>query len=213
MTDERDVKATAVISTYGTLLVVARRGCERSKDVGQEAIVAIVFSALAVEGFVNHLATLTSGPLAERSGEELRAFAGIMGDLEDQRVGVETKIQMAYYVLTREVLDRGALPYQDFSLLVDLRNGLVHSRPERIDWPPRTDWNPHRLVQRLVDRKVIPKPSSGQAPQFQAVVCCHEVACWAYNLALTMMNFLIEALPAGDFKESSAFIAGNFPPI
>jgi hypothetical protein len=214
MTDkEESAERYAIVSSYGSLFAVAWRACERSKENGQEAIVAIVFSALAVEGFVNHIAELASRPLAEKNVDELQAFASVMSDLEAQRAQIKTRIQMGYYILTRKTLDRGGLPYQDFSLLVDLRNQLVHSQPEKVEWPPRTDWEPHRLVQQLVARKVIAKPSSSQAPQFQPVICRYEVARWAYNLALDMMNLLINAVPEGEFKETLRFSAANFRPI
>jgi hypothetical protein len=204
----------SIVSSYGSLFALARRACDRAKQNEQEALVAVVFSALAIEGFVNHMILMGSYLSEDPPHEEIRALASIMKDIEDQKgTSLGLKIQMAFYILTRRGLDCGSLPYQDFSLLVDLRNQLVHSRPEKVEWPPRTDWEPHRLVQRLVLRKVMPKPPGGQAPQFQAVVCRYDIARWAYNVGVEMMNFLTDAVPDSRLKQVLRSSASNFPPI
>jgi len=54
------------------------------------------------------------------------------GTDEGRRLDTLTKYQLLLTLAERERLDRGAQPFQDAALLVDLRNRLVHFRPESI---------------------------------------------------------------------------------
>jgi hypothetical protein len=203
----------SIVSSYGTLFVVALRACERARQIEQEAVVAVVFSALAIEGFLNQMVCLAShweGPPPIPG--EVQAFAHILNNLEKQRASIETKLQVAHYILTHRELDRGSLPYQDFDLLMKLRNALAHSRPERFEHPLADDGTLHPLVQQLVNRGVMEKPLGG-APQLRAMICRYDVGRWAYNLGIEMMNFLIETVPESRFKERLRFSASNFPTI
>jgi hypothetical protein len=59
----------------------------------------------------------------------------LLEQLEKDRVQARSKYLLASKLLPGHALDPGAPPYQDFSLLIDLRNALAHPRAQTE--PPR----------------------------------------------------------------------------
>jgi len=200
-------------SNFGSLLAIAYKAWERSQSNQLDAIVAVVFSAFAVESFLNYMVRVARSEVMNSASPQIVAFSNILDDMEEQQARLSAKIQMAHYILAGTALDRGSLPYQDFSLLIDLRNATTHNRPEIFDWPPSQFNEPHRLIKRLVDGKVLPSQPPGRVPQLLVVLCCPEVARWAHNVALQMMNFLTSILPPGNLQESFKFSLASFPSI
>jgi hypothetical protein len=148
-------------------------------------VVALILSAISLEAFLNEMVELASFSSDESEPEEIRAFAGILRDLEQQRAQIGLKVQIAHYVLKKKKLNRGESPHQDFALLMDLRNALVHKKPEKWTWMgDDQEYEPHTLVKRLADRKVIPPPSTDEPPQLFILICSPEVAHWSYNVAV-----------------------------
>ena len=181
---------------------MARRACERSEDRGQEAIVAVILSVIAVEAFINEMGELVSSPPdpgKETDKEKLIALGLMLNDLEEQGVSLRTKLQMAHYVLTRRSLDKGANPYQDLGLLVRIKNKLVHKKAEvlTINASGNTVGDHDPLLVRLAARGVIDRLGNRQAPQFQPLIGKPKVATWAHNVALEMIVFIQELLPEG----------------
>jgi hypothetical protein len=99
----------------------------------------------------------------------------------------------------RELLNKGAEPYQSFQLLVRLRNMLVHNKPE--GWTP-DQFGPHNCIKQLVDKGIIPLPPPDSRPHLLSLLCRPEVAKWSYNVAVRMLKFVIDLVPAGGFRDS-----------
>jgi hypothetical protein len=59
---------------------------------------------------------------------------------------------LARLALTGHAYDRGGPPYQDFAVLMDARNALVHHKPER--WVVRAGESAMRLQAAAVRRKL-----------------------------------------------------------
>jgi hypothetical protein len=193
----------AVLFVADELFQMARKACERSRTYPPEAIAAIVLSVISFEALLNEMVELASGPqYASNEPEEVKAFGAILEDLEQQKAQIDVKVQVAYYIFERQRLDRGGLPYQDFDLLIKIRNALVHKKPEK--WSMATEeeaFEPHRLIKRLADRKVIPLPTPETPPELFIPICRREVAEWAYNVVVEMVNLLIEIVPPSKLKE------------
>jgi hypothetical protein len=199
----------ATLFCGNTFLQIAQAASRRSKDDKSEAVVAIVFSAMSIEVFLNELIELASDPIwASDEGEDVKVLISVLDALEHQHAPIDLKIQMAHYILRRQQLDRGSLPYQDFDLLCDIRNALVHKKPEKLDWRPEDtgkEFEPHKFVKRLADRRVISLPPACMPPQWQHSVSCPEVACWSCGVAEKITRFLIDLIPAGKLKEAVEF--------
>jgi hypothetical protein len=205
----------STIFSSGSFFNLAKKASERSKIDSGESIGAIVFSAMSVEVLLNEIVEMASSPTwSKDQPEEVSMFSAVLSDLERQRAQIDLKVQIGYYILMRKRLDRGSLPYQDFDLLIDIRNALVHKKPEKLDisWSvPILDRNyePHKFVKRLSDRKVIPLPPPFQPPQWQVYVSCPEVAEWSYKTALQMAEFLINLFPDDGLGEVFRFMHDN----
>jgi hypothetical protein len=99
-----------------------------------EALSAVLFSALAVEAFINELAEA-----AARDSHEpwmtglpgvnvLRDLAETLDMIEDAQGDIGLKYHMASKILRGRTFDTNQAPFQDFNALVKLRNELVHPR-------------------------------------------------------------------------------------
>lgn len=191
----------------GSFFNLAKRACERSKIDSTESIVALVFSAMSIEVLLNEIVEIASSQVRSiDQPEEVSMFAMVLSDLEKQRAQIDLKIQVGYYILTRRRLDKGSLPYQDFDLLIDIRNALVHKKPEKFELLlstpiPDRKYKPHNFVKRLADRKVIPLPAVYEPPDWQMYVSCPEVADWSYYTALQMAKLLVSLFPEGRLGE------------
>lgn len=60
-----------------------------------------------------------------------------MRDAEDAHMQLESKFIPASWLLTGKALDQGAQPFQDLSVLIKIRNQLVHFRPNEIFMKPQ----------------------------------------------------------------------------
>jgi hypothetical protein len=97
-----------------------RRGGKRS------ALVSVVFSVIALEAFVNEMTELAQN-FTSPQPTEVKVFAQMMGGAD--RASIEFRLQLAHWILTGRIMDKGSQPFQDFALLISLRNDLVHTRP------------------------------------------------------------------------------------
>lgn len=196
----------ATLFVADELLRLAKEACKRSESDPSEAIVAVVLSAVSIEAFLNDMVEFASA-YSDMDGEpeEVAAFASILKDLESQRAQIRLRVQIGYYIFEKKKLNKGELPYQDFHLLMDLRNALVHKKPEKWTWSgDDQEYEPHRLVKRLADRKVIRQAPSDKPPEFFFLVCSSAVARWSYNVAVDMVQFLADCVPPSQLKKALA---------
>jgi len=88
------------------------------------ALVSLVFSVIAVEALLNE-ATEMAGRFSKYAGEPqvVPVFAERLAEAEKAHESLESKLALAYEILGKK-LDKGALPYQDFALMVRLQRSL-----------------------------------------------------------------------------------------
>lgn len=92
-------------------------------------------------------------------------------------------------------MDLGAQPYQDFELLVTVRDILVHYRPEV--HPEGDEPETNELVRRRLTKKGLVPPQSSKASRFVFNdVANHNVAEWALKTALNMIVSVADLLPS-----------------
>jgi hypothetical protein len=92
-----------------------------------DALVSIVFASASLEVFLREAEFLANK--ARSAPDEptvVSTFASVMEDLEKSRGPIQARFQLASLVLTGRTYDKSAQPYQDFSLLIEARNELVH---------------------------------------------------------------------------------------
>jgi hypothetical protein len=58
----------------------------------------------------------------------LKALAEILIEAEESKASLKSKYQLTKFILSGEPFDTGAQIFQNFALLVDLRNTIVHAK-------------------------------------------------------------------------------------
>jgi hypothetical protein len=203
----------------GPLFARAKESYQRTKaaasdrDAGQmDALVAIVFSVVALEGFINEAAELATHPVAlgtDPNPPSVKRFAALIDEAERSGAGVALKFTLAKLAFTGETYDRGAMPYQDFSLLIDIRNALVHFRSREtfeVDDQGVLTFKPAPLLNRLRAKNIIAACEPGVAAPWLHTVATTAAARWACKTAATMVQSIITILPESPFKEQIEFL-------
>jgi hypothetical protein len=90
------------------------------------ALVSVVFSVIALEAFINEMTEFAQNLTLPKTPEVI-VFIQMMGEAD--HTSLEFRLQLAHWILTGRLMDKGSQPYQDFALLISLRNDLVHTRP------------------------------------------------------------------------------------
>ena len=126
------------------------------------------------------------------------------------------KIQMTYFILRQEHLDIGNFPYQDFHCLKEIRNRLVHQRPERISLPDAEGSGKiksNSLVDHLANRQVIARSPKDQPKYLLVHLRNPKVATWAYNVTIQMVKMLTGILPSSGLKDTATFLTTSLEEV
>lgn len=97
-------------------------------------VIGAIFGAVSfLEATVNELFKDTvenpHGPIKELKRDAIERMA-TMWKLQVERQSILNKFQIALLLAHKKVFDIGKEPYQSVNLLVELRNTLVHYKPE-----------------------------------------------------------------------------------
>lgn len=150
-----------------------------------DALDAIVFSGAALEAFIDEVMSLASQefPGLKPGPDSIKSFASLVFEVEQFHGSIILKFLLANEVFTGRTYDKGAQPYQDFALLIELRNAIVHikSREEvELDTSGFMISNPPRVIQGLSSRKIT---AEFDPPDLHAALISHvstrAVARWA----------------------------------
>lgn len=126
--------------TAPILFLVARDAYKRitptapsSAGGRHDALVSIVFSVASLEAFFNELSEFLADPpeLFNQLPPEIIDMINGLRTIESDKGSVGQKFKLAFEKLSGHVCDKGASPYQDLSLLIAVRNGLVHMKPDK----------------------------------------------------------------------------------
>jgi hypothetical protein len=111
----------------------ARNTSSHDRELGQmDALDAIVFSAVALEAFINEAVELATQPPPPGTSNppSVNSFATLLADAERSHDSITLKFMRAHHAFTGSTYDAGRAPFQDFVLLVALRDAVVHYRPQ-----------------------------------------------------------------------------------
>ena len=180
-----------------------------SDEARRQCLASVIFAGMSAEAFPNELQQL-----AEDSKEpgSVMALGEVLGDAEDSGAQVKSKYQLAMLVLTGKTFDKGAQPFQDFALLVEVRNLVVHWKPKDAVRHKNTDgaltWETE-IMKRLEQRGAI-KATGGLIPKFLAQgesaiirsnllaeISVQSMAAWACGATAGIVNAVLDAIPAG----------------
>jgi hypothetical protein len=175
----------------------------------QDAIVAIIMSVVSLETFINEVAELAAHPhpVGPRGPYPVPAnvanLAFVLEDLVHKRESIKLKFQLAKILLSGESYAKGEQPYQDFALLIELRNAIIHQRPLdvfRFD-PDRRGvvTTPPDILEKLRSKDIL--YAETQTTWINQVMTS-AAARWACNAAANMVHSITNIVPESSLKES-----------
>jgi hypothetical protein len=157
----------------------ADEGMDSSVDLNLEAPPCVVLSCIAVEAFVNELSSLTNTFLFERSGTD---YAGRLNPKQ---------------------------ALADLSVLGKARDALVHFR--KCDVPIIQDQNGVIRVGQDLPAEIAALQSKyykgrcvlapGEGQEWTLRMETDAMAAWSVNLALDAILFVLDHLPAGEYRD------------
>lgn len=149
-----------------------------------DALVAILFSAVALEAFIMDLALIAAADSQLLRRTDLQALANILDETESSRGSIRLKFLFAKSILSGKPYEKGSLPYQDFDILFILRDSIIHMKPERITGEP------HKVLQRLQAKNLCELPDPHITGSWLGQVSTRTVARWACNVVVDMTQSL-----------------------
>jgi hypothetical protein len=194
-------KGQALVFDSDRLFYLGRILAKLSEGNSQFAVSSVVMAAAAIEGFVNELGEWAWDHSRNLKPDIISAFAETMREAEAGRAQLPLKLQLVSSLFARKPLDRGSKVYQDFDLLIRIRNAVVHLKVERYTWNEdgmTSESSQAKLVAQLKDRQLVPR----DAPAFPWMesLCRPEVAKWANLSAVAMAEHLISLVPENTYR-------------
>jgi len=169
----------------------------------EDSLIAIVFSAAAVEAFINDLEELAAGTGGSKGTDhpKIRLLADVLSEAEESKASARLKYFLIGSVLKGEPFKKGAQPWQDLELLLKLRDAVVHSRPMRFAFGENgMEMSGAQLVAQLRQRGLLPEFPEHVKMFFVSWLSPRSVARWAINTSTLVIHELVGALPDGEFK-------------
>lgn len=149
---------------------------------------SIMTSVASVEARINEFYLDATdnllGSILDSSQQDL--LAQLWKPLDEKRISLLQKYQIALAAIKRSKFDPSKGPYQDVSLLIDLRNMLVHFKPE---WD--NDQKKHKKIEEKLRGRFELNPFWPQEDTIFFPFKClsHGCANWAVS---SSMNFILE---------------------
>jgi hypothetical protein len=181
----------------GTLYRQAKGAAVQASLAGpnaqSEARIAVVFAFIALEAFINELSDFANETPADAS---LATFGSLMKDLNDARAPLNVRFQFAKWILSKEAFDTSQQPYQDFLLLIRLRNTIIHLPPDKA--PSDTSEPPIDSLKFLetLRQRGLTRGSRDAVASFLAEISTPEMARWACDTTAAIVRSIVEVLPA-----------------
>ncbi len=196
--------------------VVAKTESITQKELRDTNLVAIVFSALAVEAFLNELAILdwtsSNEPSLVALDPRLKVLQRFLQLAEESNLQSPGKLLLAHEILGVQ-LETGQQPFQDYHLLKQLRDSIVHSKPTSVEMrrePIEFHSSRKKLLRALQSRGLLSYAPAQRSRPFLDWLDSTNLARWATEAASGIIIKTIEALPEGGFKDAVALLYRDF---
>lgn len=179
------------------LLATAKRYCKNSKTTPADAVACLIFSFMAVEGLFNDIESIIRDPLFGDSSNHplLSRFANVL-KIFGGKASFISKLELFGLCIQDRPIEKGKKPLQDFLFLQDLRNFLVHARPEKVEICEES--NPQRdekLIDGLRSRGLVENYKGDPVQSLTRMLQTVEVAEWAIQTSTAMFKWFYEVLP------------------
>ncbi|MGQ4877221.1 hypothetical protein ACOJCM_01440 [Billgrantia sp. LNSP4103-1] len=191
------IKAPAILNDVREL--IASQISERTVSIS-----AIKESVSAIEAFMNELGELGYG--YESHGHKstnptpegrIVLLGKSLRQAESDRKSIKAKVQIAYQSLTSKKLAKVNSPaYQRFSLVVDIRNELVHPKASVLKFTDEgilLPKNEQKIIVRLKSNGFSPVEENYH--DWSSIVSNRKFALWAYQAIVDIMIFLFQFWP------------------
>src|SRR5947209_15630431 len=181
----------------------------------QDALTSVVLAAASLEGFINEALEVAEFPEGDEPSatKMIAAWIGVMVELEAARASLQSKYLMTKWIFSSEPFNKGGQPYQDFDLLLDLRNSIMHlkavDRFRQIDGVSERV-KPLSIIERLRSRNILGESIAVPPLTFIDLICTRAVARWACTSAISMVTTIIEVAPPSALKSSLVHIGRWF---
>jgi hypothetical protein len=203
-------RGTSILGSCGSLHGLAKNAYERTKQAPSErspgqhdALSAIVLSVVSLEAFIGELVEFVRVVFpapADAERKRGRALVSMLDLVEEKREQIALKFQLTKFILTGTPYDTGTKPYQDFDLLLSVRNGLIHPKPFVIKpSEPGTPVDPlHKFREKCRSLNILAElPKTDAVAPLSTLIETKAAARWACNTAAEMVHSIFEA-PSDD---------------
>jgi len=169
-----------------------------------DALVSIVFSALALEAFINELSSLAKD--AKQAGSTEAFLDKLIDSIHESKSTKKSTCEkfMLASVALGDGFKKGENPYQDFADLFRLRDCLVHLKPEdRIETEENGEikYLGRELAESLRNKGIFQKYT--QLKSITLLISTARAAMWACKTASTMVNAILDKIPQSDFTNNN----------
>ena len=211
MSSRTKTRTLEVGTLFGIAVEAVRKIKAPPRTGGQRpALISVVFSVIALESFLNeiteHARQLSAHQPTIEGHPEIVLFAQVMGDAEEAHARLESKLTLANWILSGRSLNRGSQSYQDFALLLRLRNDLVHTKTNKLfAYGTMTNEEAHReLMKRFRNKNILANDS--QTGSWTYLIQTKAVAEWSCRTAASVViDLCSSALESGFQKDLNFF--------
>lgn len=208
------IQSSFLPNTY-LLLSIAEKSLSRSSSDAQESLVAIMFSCAALESFINE----SYEPIRYLKRDDILPgiieYATMMQAMVLGREQLKCKYDKALLHFSGTSQHKGAQPYQDFKILVNIRNSVLHNKPDTFtkkfntnEPPPLKQINDHpKFIRQLKSNKII--DNTDFHCNWIDLIMSEKVSQWAFSTTNKMIGKLISSAPPGKFCNDLRRIAFN----
>jgi hypothetical protein len=168
------------------------RRSDRTK-MAPDALVSVLMAAAATEAFINELGAYYE--LTYHSLEPRETATGVaLAEVERSRGSTEQKYLRASLSLSGRMFDRSTRPFQDFSTLMKIRNGLMHPKP--LDEFDDADvMVPPSYVREFERRGLTYQRDAGVSVSWLNLLETEQIASWACQAAVEIIVAVVEMTP------------------
>jgi hypothetical protein len=178
-----------------------RINAPRREGGKREALVSIVFAAVSLEAFLNELIELAQDFADyENALPVTSAFAQLMSQLG--RLPIVLRFNMAHWMLTGSPYDSNSQPFQALTLLFQIRNDLVHFKPDPLTEEGESKPT-HTTLQKLRSKHILNDSSAPESNRsWIQAVGTKAVAEWACNATSLVAADLVSKLPVDAWRQT-----------
>jgi hypothetical protein len=187
----------------------SEKSSKHDRQLGRmDALDAVVFSVVALEGFINEVSALArQGSLGGPYGNppSVESLGQLLGEVEKAKGSLRLKFMLVHWVFTGQTYDASRPPFQDFNLLIELRNAVVHH------WPMDSfaqgvggaiEVEAPKLLSKLESKNILAKTESDVQTSWLNRIATPASAGWACDTSSNVVNSVIDMVPECYFKES-----------